>query len=193
MPVLKLNKSWIPIGVTTVRTAMTLMFEERAKAVETGDFQTHDFESWVQLSALKDEPAIRTATLEIRIPEVVVLTNYSHTPDKHVTFSRANIYRRDRYTCQYCGKQPGTTELTIDHIIPRSRGGTSIWTNCVLACLPCNFRKADRTPAEAEMKLRNQPTKPEWSPKMVLGRVRNMPVSWERFVSDAYWNTELGN
>ena len=77
---------------------------------------------------------------------MITLTEYDRVPANAVTFSRRNIYKRDRYTCQYCGVQPGSEELTIDHVLPRSRGGTSTWENCVLACLECNKRKADRTP-----------------------------------------------
>lgn len=191
MPVLKLNKSWIPVGVITVREAMSMIFDQRAHAVEPESFAVHNFESWVELAALRDKPALRTATLEIRVPEVIVLTNYAETPGKHLAFSRANIFRRDKYTCQYCGKKPGTEALTIDHVVPRSRGGIGSWTNCVLACIDCNFRKANRTPDEAKMRLLSKPYEPKWSPKMVLGRIRRVPVSWEKFVSDAYWNTEL--
>ena len=75
-------------------------------------------------------------------------------PAAAVTFSRRNIFKRDRYVCQYCGSQPGSEELTIDHVVPRSQGGVSSWTNCVLACMTCNKRKADRTPEQAGMMLR---------------------------------------
>jgi 5-methylcytosine-specific restriction endonuclease McrA len=190
-PVLQLNKNWVPIEVITVAQAMEKIFTGRARAIEVDNFNLHNFESWSQLAALKNQPGIRTATLYLRVPEVVVLTNYGETPDKHLAFSRSNIYKRDRNTCQYCGVRPGTSELTIDHIIPRSRGGKSTWLNCVLACITCNRKKADRTLAESGLRLRHQPIKPEWSPRIVLARVRNIPVSWERFVSNAYWDQEL--
>lgn len=81
-----------------------------------------------------------------------------------MAFSRRNIFERDHYTCQYCGVQPGVDELSIDHVFPRSQGGTSTWDNCVLACVECNKKKADRTPSEADMKLRKQPCRPQWKP-----------------------------
>jgi 5-methylcytosine-specific restriction endonuclease McrA len=170
---------------------MEKIFTGRARAIEIDNFNLHNFESWSQLAALKDQPGIRTATLHLRVPEVVVLTNYDSTPDKHLAFSRSNIYKRDKYTCQYCSVRPGASELTIDHIMPRSRGGKSSWLNCVIACIVCNRKKADRTLAQSGMKLKRLPVKPEWSPRIVLAKVRNIPVSWERFVSDAYWNVEL--
>jgi 5-methylcytosine-specific restriction endonuclease McrA len=106
-----------------------------------------------------------------------------------VTFSRRNVFKRDRYVCQYCGCQPGTDELTIDHVVPRSQGGVSSWTNCVLACIACNKRKADRTPREASMTLRRQPVRPTWKPVYADHHVRL--ESWSKFVSDVYWSAEL--
>lgn len=92
-------------------------------------------------------------------------------------------------TCQYCGKQPGSEELTIDHVVPRAQGGQSNWTNCVLACVDCNSRKAARTPAEARMKLRKQPVRPNWKP--IYAQRMNRIQSWNKFISEAYWNVEL--
>ena len=124
------------------------------------------------------------------MPEVILLARYGKVPGRHLVFSRRNLFKRDRYTCQYCGKQPGRDELTIDHVLPRSRGGSSTWLNCVLACLACNTRKGNRTPADAGMRLRGTPTEPRWSAQMVLGSV-GRKASWERFMSDAYWDVEL--
>ena len=87
--------------------------------------------------------------LRLRVPEVIVLAEYDRLPTAAVTFSRRNIFKRDHWTCQYCGAQPGSEELTIDHVLPRSQGGISTWENCVLACVACNKRKADRTPEQA--------------------------------------------
>ncbi|MCA9161204.1 MAG: HNH endonuclease, partial [Planctomycetales bacterium] len=89
----------------------------------------------------------------------------------------------------YCGKQPGGEELTIDHVVPRAQGGQSSWTNCVLACVDCNSRKADRTPTEARMKLRMQPVRPNWKP--IYAQRMDRIQSWNKFISEAYWNVEL--
>ncbi len=83
-----------------------------------------------------------------------MLDSYDRLPSAAVSFSRRNLFKRDHWTCQYCGLQPGGDELTIDHMVPRSQGGTSTWENCVLACVTCNKRKADRTPQQAGLKLR---------------------------------------
>ncbi len=101
---------------------------------------------------------------KLRVPEVIALTDYDRLPMAAVTFSRRNIFKRDHYTCQYCGAQPGSEELTIDHVVPRSQGGVSTWENCVLACMACNKRKADRTPEQARMRLRKKPVRPAWKP-----------------------------
>ena len=106
-----------------------------------------------------------------------------------MTFSRRNIFKRDRFTCQYCGAQPGSEELTLDHVIPRVQGGESRWDNCVLACLACNKRKADRTPQQAGMRLRKEPVQPTWRPLYAAHEVRI--ESWSKFVSEAYWNAAL--
>ena len=113
----------------------------------------------------------------------------SRVPANAVTFSRRNVFKRDRYTCQYCGKQPGSEELTIDHVVPRSQGGLSTWENCVLACIECNARKANRTPEQAHMPLRKHPVRPHWKPLYAPHSVRI--DSWTKFLSEAYWNVEL--
>ncbi len=92
-------------------------------------------------------------------------------------------------SCQYCGKQPGGEELTIDHVVPRAHGGVSSWTNCVLACVDCNSKKAARTPKEARMKLRKQPVRPSWKP--IYAQRMDRIQSWNKFISEAYWNVEL--
>ena len=100
------------------------------------------------------------------------------------------MFKRDHYTCQYCGVQPGTEELSIDHVVPRSQGGMSSWENCVLACVACNKRKADRTPEQAGMRLRKRPVRPTWKPLYADHRARI--ASWAKFISEAYWNVAAG-
>lgn len=187
---LVLNRNWVPVDITTVLNALTKVYEGAARVIKADDYSLHDFDSWAQLRVAEGAPCIRTATLEIPVPEVIVLAKYGDVPVRGVAFSRSNLYRRDRYTCQYCGAKPGTQELTIDHVLPRSRGGTSTWSNCVVACVKCNFKKANRTPVEAGLKLAKTPCKPTWTPKLTLARIPYR-ASWEKFVSDAYWNTEL--
>ena len=98
-----------------------------------------------------------------------------------MTFSRRNVAKRDHYVCQYCGAQPGAESITIDHVLPRSQGGTSTWTNCVAACSRCNARKGDRTPEQAGMRLRRRPARPEWKPFYAAHGAR--VESWARFLA----------
>jgi 5-methylcytosine-specific restriction endonuclease McrA len=126
-------------------------------------------------------PCIRSARLRLPIPEVITLARYDRLPSTAITFSRRNVAKRDHYTCQYCGAQPGGEAITIDHVVPRSQGGTSSWTNCVAACEDCNARKGDRTPDQAGMKLRHRPVRPEWKPFYAAQGVSI--ESWARFVN----------
>ena len=189
-PALVLNRSWTAIATTPVRNALGLIFTGSAKAIQPDTYETHDFESWAELAVPPDEPCVRTVKLEIKVPEVIVLTRYKGMPRQRLVFTRRNLFKRDNFTCQYCGERPGTSELTIDHILPRSRGGMSSWDNCVLACVACNHRKADRTPMEIGWALLKKPIEPTWAPtfEAPIGRVR---VSWEKFISERYWNTTL--
>jgi len=189
-PTLVLNESWIAIHTVPVKHALRLLFTGAAKAIQPETYEVHEFETWADLAVLHGEPCIRTVALRIKVPEVIVLTRYNGLPDPSAVFTRRNLFRRDHNTCQYCGSRPGTSELSIDHVLPRSRGGKSSWQNCVLACMDCNRRKANRLPDEAGLKLSRPPIKPRWSPliEIPVARVRQ---SWERFVSDRYWDAPL--
>ena len=187
---LVLNKSWVAISTTTVREALSMLFTGNARAIWPETFESHGFDSWADLAVKDGEPCVRTVSLSIRIPEVVVLTHFGGMPRQQASFSRRNLFLRDKNTCQYCGKRPGTKELTIDHVLPRSRGGLSTWTNCVLACVPCNRRKANRLPDEAHMDLANIPRCPPWTPILEVPVVR-IRQSWKHFVSEKYWTLPL--
>lgn len=123
-----------------------------------------------------------------KMPAVVRLTHFINPQKQRVKFSRQNVLARDRWKCQYCGEQKRTHELTFDHVLPRSRGGRTEWENIVMACEPCNARKADRTPREAGMALRKTPQRPSWLPtfNMTLHQILNIPAEWRD-----YWTVEL--
>lgn len=187
---LVLNRSWAVIHTTTVKRALTLTINRVAKIIAPDTFEAHDFESWSQLSVRHDEPAVRTVSLQIKVPEVIVLSSYDSMPRKEVPFTRRNLYKRDAFTCQYCGKRMAAEDLSIDHVEPKSRGGKTSWTNCVLACIRCNVRKSNRTPAEAHMALMTKPVRPRWEPTLSIP-VGKRRVSWSKFISERYWNVEL--
>lgn len=188
-PTLVLNRNWQPVNVATVARALVLLWNESARVVDPADYQLYTWADWSKLRPYGDEPFIRAVRFRLRVPEVVALTGYDRVPRATVAFSRRNIFKRDHNTCQYCGAQPGGEELTIDHVLPRAQGGVSSWENCVLACVACNKRKADRTPEQARMRLRHKPVRPAWRPLYSnhVGRIE----SWIKFVSEAYWNVTL--
>lgn len=185
--ILVLNKSWTPIATTTLKRGFSLVFQDRARIVDAESYELHSFESWLVGGSMpiNQEPPqrerwLRTASLWILVPEVIVLQRFNGVPRRELTFSRRNIYRRDGFTCQYCGIRPGLKQLSIDHVLPLSRGGRTSWENCVVACVKCNTRKGDRTPEEARMPIAREPFRPSFNDGVGLG-VR-IPASWERFV-----------
>jgi len=186
---LVLNRNWQPVNVATVARALVLLWNESARAVDPADYRTYAWEDWSRLRPREGERFIQAVQFRLRVPEVITLSDYDRLPAASVTFSRRNIFKRDRFTCQYCGVQPGSEELTLDHVVPRAQGGESRWDNCVLACMECNRRKANRTPEQAGMRLKHKPVRPTWSPLYAFRDVRI--ESWSKFVSEAYWNVEL--
>src|SRR5436305_10603916 len=121
-PALVLNRAWTPIQVTSAREAICLVAKGAALIIEPETYQTHDLRTWNDLSMAKirfEGETIRSTRLAIMPPEVILLTAYQGQGERSVVFSRKNIFKRDRYTCQYCGAQPGPESLTIEHIHPR--------------------------------------------------------------------------
>ncbi len=188
-PTLVLNRNWQPVNVATVARALVLLWNELARVIDPTDYQTFDWNDWSKLRPADGDRFVQAIRFRVRVPEVVTLTEYDRLPTAAVSFSRRNIFKRDKYVCQYCGEQPGTEELTIDHVVPRAQGGESAWDNCVLACMDCNHRKADRTPQQAGMKLHREPVRPMWKPLYASHNVRI--ESWSKFLSEVYWNTAL--
>jgi 5-methylcytosine-specific restriction endonuclease McrA len=188
-PTLVLNRNWQPVNVATVSRALVMLWNESARVVDPQDYQLYTWDDWSQMKPGEGELFIRTIRMRLRVPEVIALTEYDRLPAAVVSFSRRNIFKRDHFACQYCGVQPGSEDLTIDHVVPRAQGGTSTWENCVLACVACNKRKADRTPTQAGMRLHKQPARPNWKPVYASPDVRI--ASWSKFISEAYWNVAL--
>ncbi|QDU79192.1 CRISPR-associated endonuclease Cas9 [Polystyrenella longa] len=188
-PTLVLNRNWQPVGIVPVSRALIKVWNESAHIVDPENYATYTWHDWAELDPEHDEPCIVTNHSRLRVPEIVTLTSYDRIPKRTVAFSRRNLFRRDKFTCQYCSKQPGSAELTIDHVLPRSRGGVSSWDNCVLACINCNKRKADKTPKEAHMPLLAEPVRPPWKP--IYASFGKRIDSWSKFMSEAYWNVEL--
>jgi len=134
---------------------------------------------------------VHTVSFDIRIPKVIRLLFYDRIPEKVVKFNRRNIFARDENRCQYCGKKFPTSELSLEHVVPRSRGGQSTWTNIVCACTRCNRRKGGRLPEEVGMRLIRKPTRPKRSPLLHLRLKLQKYESWKEFLDNAYWSVQL--
>lgn len=165
-----------------------------AKAVDS-EYNTFDFNSWSQISEIQEQDdVIRTVNSIIKTPRVILLVRYEGIMRKEARFNRLNIFRRDGGTCQYCLKQFSRAELTIDHVVPRTQGGKSVWDNVVCCCVACNRKKGGRTPVQARMKLKTIPKKPAWDPfsNIYIKAIRYK--EWKpflNFVDISYWNVEL--
>jgi 5-methylcytosine-specific restriction endonuclease McrA len=112
-------------------------------------------------------------------------------PDHHVRLNRRNLYARDGNKCQYCGRRFPTSELSIDHVVPQSRGGENSWANLVCACVRCNARKGNKTPPEAGMDLVRTPRRPRTCPDRRIRLRRRHYEAWRVFLNEAYWTVEL--
>jgi len=177
---LVLNRSWRPVHVTPVRRALCLVFREAARIVAPDSLTTYSFAEWCQEPVPPDTLALRSPSVRIAPPEIIVLGRYDKVPCHEAPFTRRNLFLRDNYTCQYCGRRCTSDHLSVDHVLPRSRGGSTTWENCVLACVGCNSRKGDRTLKETGFRLLRRPVRPRWSPYLNLRPSQRLP-SWAQF------------
>lgn len=170
---LLLNASYEPLRIVHWQKAITLWCQGKVEVISVYDRE------------------IRAVSFTIRLPSVIRLLRYVRVKRRldYVPFSRANIYARDQYTCQYCGDPFPTSDLTFDHVVPVAKGGRKDWENIVTCCISCNRRKGGRTPEEADMHLVRTPKRPASTPaiRITIG-LRNAPDSWRDYL---YWNIEL--
>lgn len=179
-PTLVLNRNWQAITFTPVKIAICDVMRDMACVVHPETFVPMPFEDWcgVELDGLR---WIKTASEDIPAPEVIVLKEYGERPPRKVGFNRPNLWKRDDFSCQYCGTSLPGNKLQVEHVTPRSKGGPTTWENCVAACGDCNARKADKTPSQAGMRLRKQPHKPRWDPKIPVPQGVMRPL-WVPFL-----------
>ena len=191
--VLVLNRNYAAIRIISARRAFILLYKDYAEAIDSWgeEFGTFDFAGWVEhsreqrLRSPDDAQFVTTPRLQIMIPRVIRLRRYDKVPRREVKFSRRNILARDDHACQYCGRRLSTSQLSIDHVVPKSRGGGSTWTNVVAACNQCNTRKGGRMPQEASMRLRCVPRPPRRNP-LLAGKVHHHEYRlWRHFLSEA--------
>jgi len=197
--VLVLNRNYLAIRIVNVKRAFTLLFKELAEVihVDNGQYLSYNFDEWCDLSQLAREfepdehDWIRTVRFDIAVPRIIRLAFYDRLPRQEVKFNRRNLFARDNNHCQYCGDKFPTSELSLDHVVPRSQGGHASWDNIVCACVKCNIRKGGRTPKQAHMTLIRVPAKPRRNPSISLKLADGRYASWKAFLDNAYWSVEL--
>ena len=202
--VLVLNRFYQAIRVINVKRAFSMLCRELAEVVHIeidasgqSRWQNFNFEGWREISQLKAEfepeeyDWIHTVRFQIAVPRIIRLLGYDKLPRQDVKFNRRNIYARDGNRCQYCGKRMPTTELSLDHVMPKSQGGLSSWENIVCCCVRCNVKKGGRTPEQAHMRLIAKPVKPRRSPVINIRLADARYSSWRQFLDTAYWTVEL--
>jgi 5-methylcytosine-specific restriction endonuclease McrA len=202
--VLVLNRFYQAIRIVNVRRAFTLLCKDLAEVIHIEQLADGgqqwlnlDFMSWREMSELKLEfephafDWVHTVKIPIAVPRIIRLLGYDKLPRQDVKFNRRNIFARDSNRCQYCGKKFHTSELSLDHIIPRSQQGKTSWDNIVCCCIKCNVKKGGRTPEQARMKLLSKPVKPKRSPVINVRLTDQRYASWKQFLDEAYWTVEL--
>jgi len=198
--VLVLNRLYMAVRVTSARRAFGLLFKDLAEVItlDDGYYHSYDFMTWRDVSVARsryrapDDDWVRTVHFEIQVPRIIRLLAYEKLPRQRVKFNRRNIFARDGNRCQYCGKKFPTTELSLDHVVPRSKGGLATWENIVCACLKCNVKKGGNDPREANMRLIKEPVRPRTSPTLSLKLSQRKYEPWKTFLDNAYWSVELG-
>ncbi len=168
---LMLSQGYEPIKVVSWQRAITLLTLGKVEVIEEYDRE------------------VRSTSVVFKMPAVVRLLSAFKRRKRQIRFSRINIYGRDKYRCQYCNQKLTMSKCTYDHVVPRSQGGITKWSNIVTCCEPCNLKKGGRTPQQAGMPLRTRPTRPTWVPVLAFQVSReNAPSAWASYL---YWTSEL--
>lgn len=189
--VLVLNRFYLAVHVVNVRRAFGLLYRDLAEVldVDEGQYANYDFETWLEMSELRSEERqdhddwIRSVNFEILVPRVIRLLKFDRVPQLSTRFNRRNLFARDNNQCQYCGRVFPSSQLSIDHVLPRSRNGATTWDNVVACCVRCNTKKGGRTPQEAHMKLLTEPRKPKQNPMFVDKLANPKYKTWQPFLS----------
>jgi 5-methylcytosine-specific restriction endonuclease McrA len=165
MRTLVLTNGYEPINTTSWRRALKMLTLGKCEVIEVYEHE------------------VRTSHLVIKAPAVIRLVNAISRRKQRVKYGKLSIFARDRWICQYCGSKAGTEDLTRDHVLPRAQGGKSCWENVVTACRGCNSKKANRTPQQAGLRLRQQPVKPAWVPLLTIRIGKGgLPAIWKQYV-----------
>lgn len=179
--VLVLNKVWLPIRIISAQRAFKLIFAGKSSAIDSETYYAYNWEDWVKQPIKEGDYTISSPNFVVKVPEVIVLSHYDKVYKKNVKLTKRNIYIRDKYKCQYTGKQVSQSESDIDHVIPRSQGGKNTWDNMVVCSKDVNRRKGDKTPEQAGLKLIKKPKKPKYDGLLIDPKM-NIPESWNKFI-----------
>ena len=162
LPVLVLNQNYQPLNVCQIKRAIILLLYGKAEVIENGRGVLHSMDRIFD------------------IPSVIRLVYFINRPNHKKKMTKMEIFNRDKYMCQYCGSQG--RELTLDHVIPRYRGGSHSWENVVSACIPCNRKKAGRLPQEASMPLLHQPRQPKYDGFHIPYHYVRLHTEWHKYL-----------
>jgi 5-methylcytosine-specific restriction endonuclease McrA len=198
--VLVLNRYYLAVHVVGVRRAFGLLYRGLAEViqVENGHYANYDFDSWLVLSELRAmdpdpyDDWVHAVRFDIQVPRVIRLGTYDRQPRQSLRFNRRNLFARDNHRCQYCGRAFPENQLSLDHVLPRSRGGPTTWENVVSSCLRCNTHKGGRTPQEARMTLLSEPRRPTQNPLLTVKLNNPKYASWRPFVPGGVWEVDAG-
>ena len=177
-----LKRHFQPVRVARARRALTLLFVGAGKAHDTR-YEAHDFERWRELGAIEGYELVGTMSGPVSVPRLLLLARYGRIPATTIRLSRRNVYLRDDFTCQYCGRRMPSKELNLDHVMPRALGGKATWENLVTSCRRCNFVKGSATPEGAGMNLLKAPSRPNWSTAAALAAAPRRFAEWEPFLA----------
>ena len=198
--VLVLNRHYMATRVITAKRAFVLLYREAAEVIdiEEGQFSNYDFDSWCEMSRLRselprhEEDWVRAVHFDIQVPRIVRLIRFDRQFSTALRLNRRNLFARDNHSCQYCGQSLPPSQLSLDHVVPRSKGGLTTWENVVASCVHCNTKKGGRTPLEARMKLRNEPSKPTQNPLLTVKLTNPKYESWKTFLPKGSWLMDIG-
>jgi 5-methylcytosine-specific restriction endonuclease McrA len=187
------------VRVVTARRAFILLFRDVAEVIDIdeGQFSNYDFESWCTLSQLRmdereyHEDWVRAVNFEIQVPRIIRLSRFDRQQISNLRLNRRNLLARDGHQCQYCGQSLPASQLSLDHVMPRSRGGETSWENVVASCVKCNTKKGSRTPQEARMNLMSNPSRPKNNPVLALKLGNPKYESWKTFLPRGSWQLDL--
>lgn len=188
--VLVLNKYYLAVQVAVAREAIIALVTGKAQIVDD-NYAVYNLEQWDAYSKTADQETrekypgiLRSPSIQLLVPQVIRFPDCEYTSPliKTVKYSRRNIYTRDSNTCQYCGEKFRKEDLTLDHIIPKSKGGRSSWTNIVTCCKMCNMEKGDQLLEDLGWKLLRQPVKPKWNSHVGVPFKTAKKRYWEKFL-----------